>query len=100
MVRLEKLVGMMPRGVCGLAVQLPLQFATCASAGWHAYKNADTIAAAARPPHNVRRSPATLLPRPPAYCAKAELLANVAARIIILWIEFMMSLLSRLYEIR
>jgi hypothetical protein len=39
---------MTPRGACGLAVQLPIQFATCASAGWHANKSANKIAAATR----------------------------------------------------
>jgi hypothetical protein len=37
---------MTPRGACGLAVQLPIQFVTCASAAWQAIENADTIAAA------------------------------------------------------
>jgi hypothetical protein len=52
MARSEKLVGMTPRGACGLAVQLPIQFATCASAGWHANKSADKIAASSARPHD------------------------------------------------
>src|ERR1700730_8933534 len=52
---------MTPRGACGLAVQLPIQFATCASAAGHAHKDTHTIAAATTT--NIQRSTVGRPPR-------------------------------------